>query len=967
MQSVPQIRVFLASPGDVNEERAVALEVMDTLEYEPLFKRSGAGGVSIHAVAWDKDDNAPMRATLTPQTAILDGRPAPSQCDIVIVLFWGRMGTELPFPEYQKPDGSKFLSGTEWEYTDAVTSERAHGKPITLIYRRTEKPRIDLDDLDQVTQYHAVKRFFDQFRDPKTGALVGGVNEYATPEDLRLKLTANLRAVIDRLLEAEGFYSGAPRTSGQRPQGEAPPLWKGSPFPGLRAFTEADAPIFFGRGLETSELVKRVEASRFTAVVAASGSGKSSLVAAGLIPRLKANAIVSGDTGSKDWRFVRFTPGQAESPFAALFSALRDAFPEYKVDPFELPQRKKSFIDSITAVPAAFVEICDALLQEAKAPSWAEILFFVDQFEELFTLIPDERGSERAAFVALLEAIHASRRLRCIVTMRSDFMAQAIENPVLAHLINQGNYMLAAPTAGALIEMIKRPAERAGLTWDDGLPERIQAETGSDAGALAVMAYALDALYHSVGDDNRLTFAAYNALGDPEKGISGVEGAITKRADETFNALQLSDKDTVLKRVFRELVAVDERGTATRQRAALRTFDDEALLLIRTFADARLLVTDENTVEVAHEAIFRSWERLKTWIAEAQEDLILLRQVRAAAHDWQTKREREPGKDFDYLRWPAERLNLVNAMLERLKPELNEIEQDFIEPEQKRLLREIAVITTNHKRRRWIGERLATIGDPRSGIGLDERGIPQIDWLPVSQVGEIDIEGKTFGVQPFYVARYLITYPQFQAFIDAPDGFKDDRWWAEMPDRYKRQEMSTAVAQYDNYPRDSVSWYQSVAFSRWLDAKYREHRLFEQFGGGNWSVRLPTEWEWQWMAQGGSAALKYPWGNWDEHPRANTTEAGIGNRSTAVGMYSHGAAECGALDVAGNLFEWCLNDYKKHETVDYMNGEQKVLRGGSFSYDQYDAAASGRYRSDPYLGGYSYGVRLVVAAPIRAL
>ena len=206
MQTVPQIRVFLASPGDVNEERAVALEVLDMLEYDPLFKLNGAGGVSIHAVAWDKPGgDTPMRATMTPQTAIKQGLPRPSQCDITLVLFWGRMGTELPFPEYQKPDGSKFLSGTEWEFTDAISAERAQGKPITLIYRRTEAPRIDMKDRKQVAQYHTMLDFFDQFRDPVTGALLGGVNEYETPEDLRQKLINHLRVIIDEILTHEGL------------------------------------------------------------------------------------------------------------------------------------------------------------------------------------------------------------------------------------------------------------------------------------------------------------------------------------------------------------------------------------------------------------------------------------------------------------------------------------------------------------------------------------------------------------------------------------------------------------------------------------------------------------------------------------------------------------------------------------------------------------------------------------------
>jgi len=202
--------------------------------------------------------------------------------------------------------------------------------------------------------------------------------------------------------------------------------------------------------------------------------------------------------------------------------------------------------------------------------------------------------------------------------------------------------------------------------------------------------------------------------------------------------------------------------------------------------------------------------------------------------------------------------------------------------------------------------------------------------------------------------------------LDAPDGFEDVRWWRGFPEAYIKQEMSTGVAQYDNYPRDSVSWYQAVAFSRWLDAKYHEHRLFGQFPAGDWQIRLPAEQEWQWMAQNGTDVRKYPWGDWDEHPRANTTEAGIGH-STAVGMYPHGAAECGALDAGGNLFEWCLNDHKEVDQISISNNEYKVLRGGSFFNFQKYAAASYRYFNDPFNWDYNDGLRLVVAAPIASL
>src|SRR5262249_30722568 len=155
------------------------------------------GGVSILPIAWDRPGNGvPMRITMTPQTAIKEGLPMPSQCDIVIVLLWGRMGTPLAHPEYKKQDGSAYLSGTEWEFWDAVDAERTHGKPITLLYHRIEAPHLDIKDRRQTAQYHTVQDFLDQFRDPKTSAITGGVNEYQNPEDLRGHLASVLRTII---------------------------------------------------------------------------------------------------------------------------------------------------------------------------------------------------------------------------------------------------------------------------------------------------------------------------------------------------------------------------------------------------------------------------------------------------------------------------------------------------------------------------------------------------------------------------------------------------------------------------------------------------------------------------------------------------------------------------------------------------------------------------------------------------
>jgi formylglycine-generating enzyme required for sulfatase activity len=429
--------------------------------------------------------------------------------------------------------------------------------------------------------------------------------------------------------------------------------------------------------------------------------------------------------------------------------------------------------------------------------------------------------------------------------------------------------------------------------------------------------------------------------------------------------LSLSDKDHLLQHVFRDLVVVNPTtGSATRQRAVLGAFNADELTLIRVLADARLLVTYDHTVEVAHEAVFRSWDRLKTWIAESQEDLILLRQVRTAAEEWAGKGQP------DYLRWPAERLKPVYEMIQRQDPTLSEIEGDFIEPEQARLLREIEKPESDHERRRDIGDRLAVIGDTRRGLGVIE-GIPDMKWLPV-EVPKKPVTIKTSNneigpviIAPFFVAQYQVTYAQFQAFVKADDRFEDERWWVDMPGNYKKQELANQRTKTANSPRDNVSWYQSVAFARWLDHRLQGLELVHPGSampfivGQNAQVRLPTEWEWQWAAQAGAEARAYPWGDWQDG-YANTSEAGL-SRTIAVGMYPHGASDSGALDMVGNLLEWCLNKYEKpkEQMVDDSN-DNRVLRGGSFNDVQYGAACACRYDASPHYGNLYFGLRVVV-------
>ncbi len=192
------------------------------------------------------------------------------------------------------------------------------------------------------------------------------------------------------------------------------------------------------------------------------------------------------------------------------------------------------------------------------------------------------------------------------------------------------------------------------------------------------------------------------------------------------------------------------------------------------------------------------------------------------------------------------------------------------ETEQDRLLREINDPNTSHERRRDIGDQLSKLGDYRAGVGVrGEDGTPDIEWLLVAPGGKLIIDNLTYTVQPFYIAKYPITYIQYEAFVTASDGFDNPEWWKGMPKEYQKQELREQYTASWNNPRDGVSWYQSVAFARWLNHRLSGQELPAPRGisgpalkiGQNVQVRLSLEWEWQWAAQGGNQQREYPWGN----------------------------------------------------------------------------------------------------------
>jgi hypothetical protein len=317
--------------------------------------------------------------------------------------------------------------------------------------------------------------------------------------------------------------------------------------------------------------------------------------------------------------------------------------------------------------------------------------------------------------------------------------------------------------------------------------------------------------------------------------------------------------------------------------------------------------------------------------------------VRLAAAEWDKQGRSK------YFLWPHERLLPVSQMIERMRPMLTPVEFEFVRPESERLLEEINKASTTHQQRPKIGDRLAEIGDPRPGVSLRPDGLPDIVWCQVPG-GKINLKEKrgTFRVDPFYIAKYPVTWIQYHSFLAAKDGYRKKQWWDKLAKRERRP--GKQYRELDNHPAENVSWCDAVAFCQWLTKRM------------GYEIRLPTEWKWQQSATGGDLVNEYPWGSDWNSDRTNTSECGL-SRTSAVGMYPKGASPIRALDMSGGVWEWCLNEYENPKRVDLSGKARRVVRGGSWFDSRYSAPAAFRNYLAPDHRGLNVGFRVCSSSP----
>jgi WD40 repeat protein/DNA-binding CsgD family transcriptional regulator len=416
-----------------------------------------------------------------------------------------------------------------------------------------------------------------------------------------------------------------------------------NPYKGLFAFQEDDADNFFGREALTERLVARLgedgQAARLLAVVGPSGSGKSSLVKAGLIPALRQGALMD----SEDWFILEMIPGN--HPFEALEASLLRIAGDPSLNLLEqLKQDEHGILQAARhALP----------LDES------ELLLVIDQFEEIFTLV-DDKAQARHFLESLCEAVtEAFSPLRVVITLRADFFDRLLQNPDLSRLVQDRTEVVIPLSVDEMERAIRVPAEQTGVSLESGLVAAIVADMVEQPGALPLLQYALTEIFEKRAG-RQLTLEAYQS-------IEGVQGVLERRAEATFAGLSQAGKNAA-RQLFLRLVTLSE-GVGTdgmpvpdTRRRVLRAELEAVMLSSETplpdsgsregesaaaitealdaFGKARLLYFDRDasahspTIEIAHEALLSEWQRLRHWLDEGREDMRMQRGLARSTTEW---------------------------------------------------------------------------------------------------------------------------------------------------------------------------------------------------------------------------------------------------------------------------------------------------------------------------------------------
>ncbi|MDH5739382.1 MAG: DUF4062 domain-containing protein [Nitrospira sp.] len=540
-----------------------------------------------------------------------DQRPAEKclkdveSADIYVGLFAFRYGYVSPL-QHNNPNG---LSITELEYRRA---ESCKTPCLTFVVNDTTAwPRV-FDDArsgaDKGERINALRQYL------LTEKLA---SQFASPHELSTLVLAAVTKYLDEHKQPE---------SAKKPESvETAMTWDieklGSPYPGLMHFTHKYAPVFFGRHVDVRAVMDRMHGpdGRFIIVSGDSGVGKSSLVDAGILPKLAEGGLPGGEP----CECIRIVPSQRQDPWSSLLVALGSLVTRAGLRPDEI-------VEQLNQHPHAVSDLLRKITRESM-PRRALVLF-LDQMEELFTA---QDATKTRQFLTALYCTAQEKTVWVVATIRSDHLHHCHGHAEMrAVLDSKGHHPLGPIEPFMLEDLITHPARCAGLHISDDLARRIVYEAGSDPGNLPILAFLLNQLFEKC-HDRELTTEGYLALGK-------VAGAVKQHAEQVEAELQKQEGSkslALLPQLFQSLVTLNAEGVLTRRRPLRSAFPSEMDGLLTVLIDARLLRTEGDdagaTVSISHEKLFEAWPLLKTFVEANKKQLIDQRLLESRAQKWE--------------------------------------------------------------------------------------------------------------------------------------------------------------------------------------------------------------------------------------------------------------------------------------------------------------------------------------------
>ncbi len=599
-------------------------------------------------------------------------------------------------------------------------------------------------------------------------------------------------------LTAEALGILKPETKSEEPAEGEPP------YMGLRYFDTTDANLFYGRDTLTRELVGRLEKESFLAIVGASGSGKSSIVRAGIVPAWKAGIDEAGKGSSGSVHVL--TP--TAHPLESLAASLTRESESVTATSMLMDDMKKDTRSLRLYVRKAMSSLGDT-----------SMLLIVDQFEEAFTLCKDP--VERKSFIEnLLSLAEEDGTARVVLTIRADFYHYCFEHEGLRLALEKHQANVGAMNSEELREAIVQPAEKNGWAFEPALVDLILRDVGMEPGALPLLSHALLETWKR-RQGRMLTLAGYADAG-------GVKKAITQTAERIYDHLTPAEQ-FIARGIFLRLTELGDGEQDTRRRVKMdelaRIVDnpDTISKVLKTLTDARLVTTEHDGVDVAHEALIREWKTLRNWLDEDRENLRLHRHLTERSQEWEHRR-RDPSELYS-----AARLNRIQGWVKENKHQLSPLESEFLKASQN---------TRTRRRLQWgviafVGIMLlVTISLAMTGK-LNRLIYQPVDmedyWVTIS-TGEFQMGSEngrdsekpihTVSVEAFEIARYEVTNRQYiQCVLAGVCGAPTN--------------LTYDIQKNELYPVTDINWYDARTFCEWLDG------------------RLPTEAEWEKAAHAG--------------------------------------------------------------------------------------------------------------------